>query len=214
MTTLQLVQLLAAMASVLAAGLLWATLTRLKREAVRANEDLLKAKDGQIAALTKEALTLRELTPIKIREFLMEHRRQLRDFSLALENACQSARETLEDPAIAAPEAAARRAALLAVTRGMQPHLRELQHQCEFPEDFRIRLARMAPDVIQQLSEAYLELARLLPLAGTAQVQELSARIVQSGRYRLDENTLFSDQLFTRSPGDPAGGWQRPDNGE
>jgi hypothetical protein len=92
--------------------------------------------------------------------------------------------------------------------------MRELQHQCEFPEDFRIRLARMAPDVIQQLGEAHLELARLLPLAGTAQVQELSARIVQSGRYRLDENTLFSDQLFTRSPGDPAGGWQRPDNGE
>ena len=57
-----------------------------------------------------------------------------------------------------------RREALLGTTRAMQPGLGELQHQCEFPEHFAIRIARLRPEAIQELTRAWEDLARQLPL--------------------------------------------------
>ena len=228
MSTLQLVQLLTALASALAAGLLWATQARLKREARAADAELLKAKDGQIAALTQEALALRELTPLKIREFLLEAHGQLRRYCSTVEEGYRFARKAIEQcnaeitrsqdqgewGAEGISQLVERREALLQATRTMQPGLRELQHQCEFPEDFSIKLARMPPAAIQELTQAYLDLARVLPLEQPEDLPALSARVVQNFKYRLDENTLYSDTLFTRPAGDPGETWQRPDNGE
>jgi len=176
----------------------------------------------------QEALALRELTPIKIREFLLESHGLLRSYCAAVEEGYLAARKAIEQcnaeithsqeqgqwRAEGIAQLVERREALLSATRAMQPSLRELQHQCEFPEDFSIKLARMHPAAIQDLTQAYQELARALPLEPPEDLAALSARVVQNFKYRLDENTLFSDALFTRPAADPGEVWQRPDNGE
>jgi chromosome segregation ATPase len=218
----ELLQLVTALASAAAAGLLWAVRSRLPRQTAE-----LRAKDLQIEALTREAEALRELTPIKIREYLVASHSQLRSYCQAIEAGYRGAKKEIEHcngeitrlqeqgewQAEEIGQLVARREALVETTRKMRPDLRELQHQCEFPEDFTIKLARMHPESIQELTRACLALARQLPLDQAERLPELSERVVQSLKYRLDPNTLFSSTLFARQDRDGEV-WQRPDNGE
>jgi hypothetical protein len=227
MSALELLQLLTALASAGAAGLLWVVRSRLLRQAQALDAERLLAKDAQIEALTREAEALRDLTPIKIREYLVETHAQLRDYCKAIEDGYRTARKEIEHcnaeitrrqeqgewRAEGIDQLVARREGLIELTRAMKPELRELQHQCEFPEDFTIRIARLYPGSIQALTEACLTLSRQLPLDRAEQLPALSERVVQSFKYRLDQNTLFSSTLFARQ--DRSGeAWQRPDNGE
>ena len=224
MSALELLQLLAALASAGAAGLLWATRLHRRREA---DEDLLQAKDAQIESLIREAAALRELTPIKIREYLIEAHAQLRSYCRMVEEGYRAARKEIEHcnaeitrsqeqgqwRGEAVDQLVFRREALIEQTRAMKPQLMELQHQCEFPEGFSLRIARVRPASIQELTQAFLALAKALPLDHADDLPGMSERVILNCKHRLDENTLFSSALFDR-PGDPAEVWQRPDNGE
>ena len=230
MSAIELLQLLTALASAGAAGLLWRTRARLLRQAEGLEAERLQAKDAQIAALSREAEALRELTPIKIREYLIETHAQLRAYCQAIEEGYRSARKEIERcnaqitqrqdqgewRAEDIDQLVQRREALLEMARTIKPELRELQHQCEFPEDFTIKIARMFPEAIEHLTGAYLALAKELPLDRTGELPALSGRVVQSFKYRLDQSTLFSSTLFARQNRGANGSeiWQRPDNGE
>jgi len=228
MSTLELLQLLTALASALAVGLLWATRRR-ERQAQDALP-ILKAKDATIAALTQEVQALRELTPGKIQEYLTQTHDQLKTYCQTIEAGYRSARKEIEqcngeitrlqergewraDPI---DQLVRRREALIEVTRAMRPGLRELQHQCEFPEPFSLRIARVYPASVRDLTQAYLDLATHLPLERASQIQALSDQVLQACKYRLDENTLFASTLSLRPahPADQGEIWQRPDNGE
>jgi hypothetical protein len=230
MSALELLQLLTALACAGAAGLLWATRSKLARQAEAAGNERLQAKDAQIAALTREAEALRELAPIKIREYLIETHAQLRAYCQVIEDGYRSARKEIEHcnaeitrrqeqgewRADGIDQLVRRREALIEVTRALKPDLGELQHQCEFPEDFTIKIARMYPSTIQALTEGYLALAKELPLDQVERLPALCERVVQSFKYRLDRDALFSSTLFARQPRSGGGAeiWQRPDNGE
>jgi chromosome segregation ATPase len=230
MSALELLQLLPALASAGAAVLLWRARARMLRQAEGLEAERLQAKDAQIAALAREAEALRDLMPIKIREYLVETHAQLREYCRAIEDGYRTARKEIEHcnaeitrrqeqgewRAEGIDQLVERREALIGMTRAIKPELRELQHQCEFPEDFTIKIARMVPDAIEQLTEAYLALARQLPLDQAERLPALSGRVVQSFKYRLDQNSLFSSTLFARQnqAADGAEIWQRPDNGE
>jgi len=219
-----LLQLLAALACALAAGMLWTTRARLARDA---EEERARTRDAQILALAREAEALRELAPIKIREYLIEAHAQLRRYRQAIEDGHRAARREIERcngeitrlqergewRADDIDRLVQRRERLLETTRAMQPGLGELQHQCEFPERFTLRIARLYPESIQDLTRAWQDLARILPLEAPGDLPALSERVAQSFKYRLDENTLFSSSLFAR-PEDLSEVWQRPDNGE
>lgn len=227
MAALELLQLLAALACAGAAGLLLATWARMRREARAVHGEQLKAKDQQIAALAREAEALRDLAPIKIREYLVAAHAQLRNYGRVVEGAYRQARREIERcnaeitrrqeqgewRAEDIDRLVRRRETLLELTRTMQPWLGELQHQCGFPEPFTIKVARLHPETIQDLAQAWEALARELPLEPDGDFPALAARVAQSLKYRLDENTLFSSALFTR-PTAHADVWQRPDNGE
>jgi len=227
MSALALLQLITALACAGAAGLLWMTRARLLREAGPLAAERLQARDARIAALERESAALRELTPIKIREYLIHAHEQLRAYCRIIEDGYRHARKEIEHcnaeitrrqeqgewRAEGIDQLVQRREALIVLTRTIKPELRELQHQCEFPEDFTIRIARLYPDSIETLTRTYLDLAGQLPLDQAGQLPALSERVVQSFKYRLDESTLFSSTLFARQ--DRAGeAWQRPDNGE
>ena len=225
MSALESLQLLAALASALAAGWLWASRSRFYREALAARDELLRAKDAVLAAQAGELAALRELTPIRIREFLETAHAELKDFCQAVEAGHRAARKEVDRcnaeitriqdqgdwKAGEIDRLVSRREALLAVARAMKPGLRLLQHQCEFPEPFSLRVARIHPATVQALAQAYRDLAGQLALA-PAELGAQSERVIQACKHRLDENTLFSSALF--APAEPGPVWQRPDNGE
>jgi DNA repair exonuclease SbcCD ATPase subunit len=222
-----LVQLVAALACAGAAGLLWSTRIRLERRLQALDDERLQARDAQAAALAREAEALRDLTPVKIREYLVDAQAQLKRYCRAVEAAYREARREIErcDAAITRlqergewradeiDQLVRRREALLATTRTMQPGLGELQHQCEFPEPFTLRVARLYPETIQDLAQAHQALTVQLGLEPAGEMPALAERVAQSCKYRLDEHSLFSGALYAR-PADPAQVWQRPDNGE
>lgn len=221
MTPLQWIQVLAALASALAAGLAWA----LRGPSAPARDALAEAKDQEIAALKDELDALRELTPVKIRAFFLTARRQLKEYCALLEEAYDGARHDLArcETELAQRQSAGpghtdevkalaqRRERLTAATQAMKAGLREVQHQCEYPDSTLVKLPTVNPATIAHLT------AQCLSLAGpSAPLTTLSTALQETYRYRLDENTLFSDVQFTR----PATGnnqaevWQRPDNNE
>jgi hypothetical protein len=227
MPTLVLLQLLAVVATLAAAGLLWNTRGRLEAKLRELGADRDAARDAERAALSREAEALRDLAPLKIREYLIETHAQLKRYCRTVEAAYRDARREIERcnaeitrlqergewRANEIDGLVGRREALLAVTRTMQPGLGELQHQCEFPEPFTVRVARVPPEVVQDLARGVETLAAQLPLELPGELAALAARVAEACKYRLDERTLFATALFARAA-DPAEVWQRPDNGE
>jgi len=227
MSAIELLQLVTALASALAAGWLWAVRSRAGRAAQAEGEARLQAQAALIAAQAGELAALRELTPIRIREFLVAAQDELKDYCRVVEAGYRAARKEIEQcnagitrlqdqgtwKAEEIDRLVTRREALLTVARAMRPGLKELQHQCEFPEPFSVRVARIHPATVQGLTQAWLDLAGQLPLERPRELQERSERVIQTCKYRLDEATLFSSALFT-APAGPGPVWQRPDNGE
>lgn len=227
MGALVLLQLLAVAATLAAAMLLWNTRARLEARLRDLDAEGARARDGERAALAREAEALRDLAPMKIREYLIDTHAQLQRFGRTVEAAYRDARREIERcnaeitrlqergewRADEIDGLVRRREALLAVTRTMAQDLGELQHQCEFPEPFAVRIARVPPELVQDLARNCQALAAQLPLDGLADLPALAGRVAEACKYRLDETTLFANVLFTR-PADHADVWQRPDNGE
>jgi hypothetical protein len=225
MTALILLQLLATFSCVLAVRWLLATRTRLAAEASAGKDELLAAKDRALDAQARELAALRELTPLRIREFLAASRAELGGCCAALDAGHRAARKEIERcnaeitrlqdqgdwHAEAIGPLAARRDELLALARAMRPGLRELQHESEFPESFSLRLPRIHPETVTGLAQAYQDLAARLPLDDAGAVRVRCERVVQAYRHRLDEATLFSEGL-NAAPAGPV--WERPENGE
>jgi hypothetical protein len=220
MSPLQWIQVIAALASALAAGLVWA----MRRPAAEPSA-LLAAKEAELAALRGELDALRELAPIKIREFFLTTRRHLRDYCALLQQTYDDARREIArcDAELARRQGEGtwnaeatkglilRREELAEAVRGLKGGLRELQHQCEYPDNIIVKLPAVNPASVEALT------ARCLELGGPSEaLATLTAALCETFKYRLDENTLFSNLHFTR-PVDEAGRaevWQRPDNGE
>jgi hypothetical protein len=220
MSPLQWIQVIAALASALAAGLVWA----LRRPSSLPSE-LLAAKEAELAALRGELDALRELAPIKIREFFLTTRRHLRDYCALLQRTYDDARRELArcDADLAKRQGEGswdagatralvlRREELAAAVQNLRGGLRELQHQCEYPDNIIVKLPAVNPASVAYLTALCLELG-----APGEALSPLTAALTEAFKYRLDENTLFSNQHFIR-PVDEAGRaevWQRPDNGE
>ena len=217
MSPLQWLQLLAALASALAAGLVWAL-----RDASPARKDLLAAKDQELEAVKRERDALRELTPLKIREFLLTARRQLKDYCDLLDQTYDRARRDLAqcDAELArrqgegswnAAEAKAlilQREQLTLATQAMKGGLRGLQQQCEYPDNLILKFPAVNAATLERLT------AQCVKLAGPSEpLATLSATLQATFLYRLDANTLFSNLPF--APGlEQTEVWQRPDNGE
>jgi DNA repair exonuclease SbcCD ATPase subunit len=227
MPILVLLHLLAVTATLAAAVLMWNARTRIEARMRELATDRDAALEAERAALAREAEALRDLAPLKIRDYLLSTHAQLQRFCRTVEAAHREARREIErcsgeisrlqerggGRASEVEGLSGRREALLAVTRAMQPDLGELQHQCEFPEPFTVRVARIPPEAIRELARGYQSLAAQLALEVPEEMPDLSARVAESCAYRLDERTLYAEARFARTP-EPAEVWQRPDNGE
>jgi hypothetical protein len=88
---MDLLYALAAVASAVAALLAWIAKIRWSKEFVTAKNEIIQSKDAQIALLEREIQGLRELTPMKIREYFLSVREQLEEYNETLKKDLEKA---------------------------------------------------------------------------------------------------------------------------
>jgi predicted nucleic acid-binding Zn-ribbon protein len=87
---------ISALASALAAVLAWAAKLWWAKEYSAAKDEIIKAKDAQIETLKNEIQNLRELTPMKIREYFLSVKEQLEEYNDKLQGELKTAYEEIE----------------------------------------------------------------------------------------------------------------------
>jgi chromosome segregation ATPase len=95
METMEWIPLITALASAIAAALAWAAKLQWGREFAAAKDEIIKAKDAQIEVLNRELDSLRELTPMKVREYFVSVREQLEEYNDLLQSQLDEAHEEL-----------------------------------------------------------------------------------------------------------------------
>lgn len=158
-------------------------------------------------SLKARDLASRELTPLRIREFFQRSRGDLRAWCALLEAEAERRApllEGLEGEAWAQAEERLGRIGL---------ELRRLHHQCDYPDLFLVRAPRVEPAAVDRLASDYEALCGLLGGRPDPRAASLARAVRADHAYALDQNTLFSDQVFLRGASQ-ADGWERPDNGE
>lgn len=87
---------ISALASALAAVLAWASKLWWAKEYSAAKDETIKAKDAQIETLKNEIQNLRELTPMKLREYFLSVKEQLEEYNDILQGKLKKAQEEIE----------------------------------------------------------------------------------------------------------------------
>jgi hypothetical protein len=87
---------IAALASALATALAWAAKLQWSKEFKDAKDEIIRAKEAHIELLKNELQNLRDLTPMKIREYFISVRQQLEEYNSELQEKLQKAREESE----------------------------------------------------------------------------------------------------------------------
>ncbi|MEW5870754.1 MAG: hypothetical protein AB1894_15885 [Chloroflexota bacterium] len=100
MDLIQLIQIITTLASAIAAVLAWCAkiawskeFAIAKNETIKAKEAEIKARDAFIATLEREINSLRELSPMKIREYFVSVMSQLEEYNEKLKEDLKQARE-------------------------------------------------------------------------------------------------------------------------
>lgn len=88
---------ISAIASSLAAVLAWAAKLWWSKEYGAAKDEIIRAKEAQIEALKGEIESLKEMTPMKIREYFLSVRQQLEEYNDALNGELDEARKEIAE---------------------------------------------------------------------------------------------------------------------
>jgi predicted RNase H-like nuclease (RuvC/YqgF family) len=88
---------ISALASAIAAALAWAAKLWWGREFSRAKDEIIRAREAQIEVLNRELQQLREMTPMKIREYFLSVREQLEEYNEALNGQLVEARKEIDE---------------------------------------------------------------------------------------------------------------------
>lgn len=97
MTPAEWVYAFAALASALATALAWFAKLQWSKEFREAKDEIIRAKDAHIARLESELQLLRELTPMKMREYLLTIKTTLSEYNDELKENLDRARAEIEE---------------------------------------------------------------------------------------------------------------------
>ncbi len=86
-------QTLITIGSLAAAILAWIAKLRWSKEFEKAKNETIKAKDAQIAALEREVKSLKDMTPMKLREYFNSVKEQLEEYNEDLKKQLEQAKE-------------------------------------------------------------------------------------------------------------------------
>lgn len=91
-----LIYAIAALASALAAVLAWAAKLWWAKEFGAAKDEIIKAKEAQIELLKNEVQNLKDLTPMKIREYFLSVKAQLEEYNNLLQQQLNDAQAEIK----------------------------------------------------------------------------------------------------------------------
>jgi DNA repair exonuclease SbcCD ATPase subunit len=94
--TPELLSSITALLAALAAVLAWAAKLWWGKEYADAKDEIIKAKDAQIAVLEREVKSLSELTPMKLREYFVSVKEQLEEYNNTLHEQLKEAKIDLQ----------------------------------------------------------------------------------------------------------------------
>ena len=97
---MQWMQNLITIGSLLVATLAWIAKIRWSKEFIAAKQEILKAKDEQLKILEREIRSLREMTPMKIREYFLSVKQQLEEYNTELQVRLHELEKELEEKRI------------------------------------------------------------------------------------------------------------------
>jgi len=175
--------LVASALSALSAALAWLAKLRWSREYAAAKDAIIASKDAQIGLLEREILGLKELSPMKIREYFLSMREQLEEYNGLLQKQLGEARLEVERKnteilTLQAP-GSQHTAAIVALT-AERDQIRERADQLEkqlmtleqIPERTDTD-QQHAPELLEEVSQTSAELSHLL---GSSSWSEIAAK--------------------------------------
>ena len=170
------IYVVSAVASSLAAVLAWAAKLWWGREFAAAKDEIIKAKDAQIEMLTREIESLRELTPMKIREYFLSVREQMEEYNDLLQNQLSEAQKELNrkqaeidhlrmkgDKNLEAIERLeTEKAEISSAVAKLQEELSELQKKHESGDVIVYRIPKINYQMFENINTSFKELSNYL----------------------------------------------------
>jgi seryl-tRNA synthetase len=173
-----------AFASAVAAVLAWAAKIWWGREFSAAKDEIIRAKDAQIEVLNREIDSLRELTPMKLREYFLSMREQLEEYNESLKSKLEEAECELEKKGSAIlrlksegkkkieeiRKLESEREQIAEAASSLSKKLSAIKRKYESEETVILRLPKIDHDTVEDIDESYLRLVKAL--SASSQVDE------------------------------------------
>ena len=93
---LEMLYAIVALVSAIAAVLAWVAKLVWSKQHLSAKDEIIRAKEAQIDLLNNQIESLRELTPMKLREYFLSVKEQLEEFNITLSSELENATSKIE----------------------------------------------------------------------------------------------------------------------
>lgn len=167
---------IAALASSLAAALAWAAKLWWGKEHIAAKNETIKAKEAQIETLKSEIEGLRQLTPMKIREYFLSVKEQLTEYNDALKSQLNEAKQEInrkgneiemlrakgDEQSSESKKLESERNQIEEKASKLENQFRELQNKYEGMDVITLPIPKIDPNVFEHIMMSSLELNKVL----------------------------------------------------
>ena len=203
-----------AIANAIAAVLAWAAKLWWGKEYGAAKDEIIRAKDAQIETLDSQLSSLRELTPMRIREYFISVRQQLEEYNDLLQRQLDEAAQEIERKNKQIMELAAvgdaqageierlqiKRRDIEAAAARLQIERDSLAEMYESPDAVVIRLPRIDPSSFVVTNDLFSQLSEQLS-SGLAEdfariSVSLQSNLAHSWSTSLTEEELLGEQTL------------------
>jgi hypothetical protein len=211
---MELVYAVTALVSAVAAVVAWGAKLRWSREFSAAKDAQLAAKQAELVVLEREIATLRELTPMRVREYFLSMKEQLEEYNDRLERELGAALAALDEKEREIALLRDRGDDLLAILSGLdharlervasmlRRHLRDVEARHEQASKVTSDVLRQIPRLDRDLME---EMGRVLAFARlTVSEAEASRLTERSIEKELVERESRSERSLSLSRSESA----------
>lgn len=234
----QLISLIASLASAVAAVLAWVAKIRWADEYSKAKDETIKAKDTlievkdaqlqtlitnkdeiiktkeeQINVLEREVSSLKELTPMKIREYFLSVREQMEEYNTVLKNQLDEAHNELEikekemeelkqkgeKSASEIEKLEKERQSIAEAASALECQLTELQRKFESQKELFIQMPKIDIKIYENIGDSLKTLAEAMSKNYVQDSAKISKAILESFRFAQQEQEIFKQILSYRN---------------
>ena len=194
---MQIILAITALVNAIAAVLAWIAKIRWSNEYADAKDETIRAKEAQIDFLEREIASLKELTPMKIREYFISTRKQLEEYNDSLQEKLDMANQELEDKQKAIEnirssgdeksqelsKLEAERNELADASKKLENQLKNLRAKYEDKNVTTIRIPNISSKIILEMNDTLKEMNRVLAKDISSDLQNMTKGLAQSIKF-------------------------------